>query len=104
MTVSAAPRVSRFLALAGGAALIVAAAWWAIVFGRIIANGYLPAGQSVYCSVSSSIICDLAMSLCGSSHPLGIKWFSPAVTWLALALLSAAALLPRGWGGKSDGV
>ena len=97
-----APRhIARLLAIAGAVALAVAAAWWAIVFGRIIANGYLPAGQSVYCSVSSSIICDLAMSLCGSTHPLGIRWFSPAVTWLALALLSAAALLPRDWGRTS---
>jgi hypothetical protein len=77
----------------GAATLLVAAFWWVIVFGRVISNGYLPLGQSAICGVTTSIVCDLAMSLCGRDHPLGITWFSPLSTWLALGLLSASALL-----------
>jgi hypothetical protein len=85
----------RWLALAGGALLLAAIAWWALVFLRVLANGYLSTREALTCSVASSIICDLATSLCGKTHPLGITWYSPEALWIAVALLSAAGLLTR---------
>jgi len=85
----------RWLALAGGALLLAAIAWWALVFLRVLANGYLSTREALTCSVASSIICDLATSLCGKTHPLGITWYSPVLLWVAVALLSAAALITR---------
>jgi hypothetical protein len=79
--------------LLGGSLALIAAAWWAIVFTRVLANGYLSAGEAVSCSVASSVLCDLAMSLCGQTHPLGVAWYSPALLWVAVGLLSVAALI-----------
>lgn len=83
----------RFLAIGGALLLSLAVAWWAVVFLRMIGNGYLSSLEAVTCSVQGSTICDLAMSLCGGTHPLGIKWYSPILLWLAVALLSAAAFV-----------
>jgi hypothetical protein len=85
----------RWLALLGGGLLLAAFAWWALVFLRVLANGYLSTREALTCSVASSIICDLATSLCGKTHPLGITWYSPVLLWVSVALLSAAALFTR---------
>lgn len=86
---------SRLLALLGGGLLIAVTAWWALVFLRAASIGIVSAREALACAVTSSVLCDLAMSLCGRSHPLGIAWYSPTGLWLAVALLSAAALIHR---------
>lgn len=86
---------TRWLALLGGGLLLGAVGWWALVFLRVVGNGYLSAPEALACSVSSSIVCDLASSLCGKTHPLGIAWYSPVLLWVAVAVLSVAALATR---------
>lgn len=83
------------IAILGGGLLLVALLWWASVFLRVIGNGYLSAPEALGCSVASSIVCDLATSLCGRTHPLGLTWYSPVLLWIAVALLSGAALAWR---------
>ena len=78
----------------GGAVLLATSlVWWGTVFLRVIANGYLSTAEAFRCSLASSIVCDLATSLCGKTHPFGITWYSPILLWIAVALLSATALL-----------
>ncbi len=92
-----APTLARqstlWLAGLGSGMLLLAIAWWSVVFLRVIGNGYLSAGEALTCAVNGSIVCDLATSLCGRTHPLGISWYSPLLMWAAVALLSAAALI-----------
>ena len=95
MTAALLQRPARRLALLGGALLILAALWWASIFLRVIGNGYLSVIEAARCSAVSSVICDLATSLCDKTHPLGITWYSPALLWVSVALLSVAALLTR---------
>lgn len=85
----------RWLALLGSALLLGALAWWAAIFLRVMGNGYLSLPEAASCSVLSSIVCDLATSLCGKTHPLGLTWYSPVLLWISVALLSAAALTSR---------
>lgn len=92
MSVYLHPRIPRLLAAAGTLTLAMAAAWWASIFLRVLANGYLSAREALTCSVALSVICDLATSLCGKTHPLGITWYSPTLLWVSVGLLSAAAL------------
>lgn len=92
MSVLLHPRIPRLLLAAGALSLAIAVAWWAAVFVRVLANGYLSAREAITCSVASSVVCDLAMSLCGKTHPLGLAWYSPGLLWVSVALLSAAAL------------
>ncbi|MFT3987905.1 hypothetical protein [Aestuariivirga sp.] len=86
-------RLGRGAASAGAVALALALAWWAIVFWPVISNNYLSPAESLSCTIAGSSICDLAQSLCRSSHFLGIKWFSPIATWISVALLSAGIVL-----------
>lgn len=96
MSLQVLPRQpAQWLALLGGTLLAAAFAWWAIVFLRVLSNGYLSAPEALSCSAISSIVCDLATSLCGKTHPLGITWYSPLPLWAGVALLSAAAFFWR---------
>ena len=81
------------LGCAGAVLLATSLFWWGTVFLRVIANGYLSSAEAFRCSLASSIVCDLATSLCGKTHPFGITWYSPVMLWIAVALLSATALL-----------
>jgi hypothetical protein len=80
-------RISLILAALGLASLILAVAWWWVVFRQAIANGYMGWSQAVVCAGSKSAICDLAMALCGARHPFGIDTYSASLFWLALASL-----------------
>lgn len=84
-----------WIALIGGGLLLASLAWWASVFLRIIGIGYLSAPEALSCSVASSIVCDLATSLCGRTHPWGVTWYSPVLLWASVALLSVSALIWR---------
>lgn len=96
MSMRAIPRsAAQWLALLGSTLMIAALTWWALVFLRVLASGYLSAPEALSCSAIPSIVCDLATSLCGRTHPLGITWYSPLPLWTSVALLSGAALLWR---------
>lgn len=80
----------------GAIALLVSIVWWWLVFRQVIAYDYISAPRAVLCLGNSDTICDLAMSLCGSKHPLAISWYSPSLLWAGLAVASAGLLLaPR---------
>ena len=95
MTNTTLLRPARWLALLGAALLLATIAWWSSIFLRVIVNGYLSVPEAVSCSAISSVLCELATSLCGRTHPLGITWYSPVLLWISVALLSAAALVTR---------
>lgn len=81
---------SRILGVLGAAALVIAGAWWWLVFRQVIDNGYMSLGGAVLCAGTSSAACDLAMALCGAKHPFGIEVYSANLFWLALASLLAS--------------
>lgn len=81
--------LARILGLLGAAALVIAGAWWWLVFRQVIDNGYMSFGGAVLCAGTSSAACDLAMALCGAEHPFGIDTYSASLFWLALASLLA---------------
>jgi len=70
----------------------VSLAWWLIVFSKVMDSGNLGFSQSVVCLGTSSVLCDLAMSLCSASHFLDIRYYSPYLLWFGVAVLSAALL------------
>ena len=74
----------------GAAALVIACAWWWIIFHQVIAYEYLPFGDALKCLGSGSGICELAMSLCGTRHPFGLAKYSTSLFWASLAALSAS--------------
>jgi hypothetical protein len=96
---------------AGIAALAVALAWWGLVFGNVVVNTSLSLPAAVPCLVSTSDLCSLAMSLCGSGHWLGITRYSEGLFWTGLALtvasglfqLALAATAPVGTGSQPGG-
>jgi hypothetical protein len=73
--------------------LLAALGWWWLVFRPIVGTGYLSLHESVACAGFGSTICDLVMSLCKADHPLGIRWYSPALLWSASATLFVALFL-----------
>ncbi len=81
--------LARVLGLLGAAALVIAGAWWWLVFRQVIDNGYMSLGGAMLCAGTSSAACDLAMALCGAKHPFGIETYSANLFWLALASLLA---------------
>lgn len=85
--------LGHILAVCGVLLLLTAFAWWFIVFQQVMGAGYLGLGESLYCAAAGSTICDLAMALCKSNHILGIRWYSPHLLWIAIALVSLHALL-----------
>lgn len=78
------------LLLAGILALVVALAWWAVVFLNVAANTSLSIPAAVPCLVNTSDLCSLAMSLCGSGHWLGITRYWEGLFWAGAALTIAA--------------
>lgn len=93
MTTAILRHPARRLALLGGTLLMVAILWWASIFQQVIGNGYLSLPEVVICAAVSSGVCDLATSLCGKTHPLGLAWYSPLLLWASVAFLSVAALV-----------
>ena len=71
-------------------ALLVALAWWGVVFVNVAANTSLSIPAALPCLVNTSDLCSLAMSLCGSSHWLGITRYWEGVFWAGAVLTVAA--------------
>lgn len=83
----------RGLLWLGSLALVVAVAWWGIVFWQVITYDYISIPRAALCLAKGDTICDLAMSLCGSKHPLAINWYSPLLLWAGFASASAGLLV-----------
>ena len=80
-------RAKRFAIPASGLfVLLLAFVWWGIVFQQQLAKGIISPGQALQCTAFSSSLCDLAMALCQGTHFLGIKYYSPELFWIGLAL------------------
>lgn len=85
--------LSGTVAILGSVMLVTALAWWWLVFREVVANDYLDIPASIGCAGLSSTVCDLAMSLCRSDHPLDIRWYSPVLLWAGIGLLFGSMLL-----------
>ncbi len=74
-------------------ALVLAFAWWGIVFQQQLTKGIISPAQALQCTAFSSSLCDLAMALCQGTHFFGIKRYSPELFWVGMAL----TLISAGW-------
>src|SRR5690349_15726505 len=67
-------------------ALLLAVAWWWVVYSQVISSAYMSYPQAMPCLFSSSDRCALAQVLCRGSHFLGIKGYSVELLWAGLSL------------------
>jgi hypothetical protein len=84
------PRLVPALEILGAALVAVAIAWWAVVYGQVIANTGMAPHRTVACLLRTSDLCSLAMSLCTQWHFLGISRYSPELLWIGAAISLAA--------------
>jgi hypothetical protein len=80
-------RLTALLVSSGGFAILLALSWGALVFGVIVAAGVLSPREAVLCLVDSTGLCQAVVTLCGQSHPMGVKTYSPFLLLLGLTLL-----------------
>jgi hypothetical protein len=66
--------------------LLLAIAWWWVVYSQVISNDYMSYPQAMPCLISSSDRCALAQVLCRGSHFLGIRGYSATLLWAGLCL------------------
>lgn len=77
-----------------GAALVgIAVAWWAVVYGQVIANTGMAAHRTLPCLLRTSDLCSLAMSLCTDRHFLGIERYSAELLWLGAGIICISLFL-----------
>lgn len=74
---------------------MTALAWWWLIFRQVVGFDYLTIPRATVCLGISDTICDLAMSLCSSKHPFGLRYYDPMVLWIGLAL-SLAGFAAKG--------
>jgi hypothetical protein len=100
MSVRSLVRLARFapaLLLATGAgALVLALAWWALIFGIMIEASVLTVREAGWCLGDTSGLCRALATLCTEDHPLGLKVYAPELFWLSLALLAASGVAKLG--------
>lgn len=93
------PRLVRALEILGAALVAIAVAWWAVVYGQVIANTGMVPHRTVACLLRTSDLCSLAMSLCAEWHILGIRRYSAELLWVgvffSLVALTAGLKYPR---------
>ncbi|WEK50242.1 MAG: hypothetical protein P0Y66_21790 [Candidatus Kaistia colombiensis] len=90
------------LLLSGVVALVLALAWWGIIFVNVAANTSLSIPAAIPCLVNTSDLCSLAMSLCGSGHWLGITRYWEGLFWAGVALMAAAAAFQLAFAGTAS--
>lgn len=86
------PRLVPALEILGAALVAVAVAWWAVVYGQVIANTGMAPHRTFACLLRTSDLCSLAMSLCSEWHILGIRRYSAELFWSGAAVIAAALL------------
>ncbi|SHE80313.1 hypothetical protein SAMN02745157_0971 [Kaistia soli DSM 19436] len=74
-------------------ALLVALAWWTIIYSQVIGGDYMSVPAALPCLANVTDTCSLAQALCKGSHFLGIRRYSPELLWAAAGLLAVGALL-----------
>lgn len=89
---SLVPRLVPALEILGATLITVAVAWWAVVYGQVIANTGMAPYRTVACLLRTSDLCSLVMSLCTEWHILGIRRYSAVLLWIG-ALVSLVALI-----------
>jgi hypothetical protein len=95
-------RLGRLLIPAGGAALVLAVAWWWLTYRDVIGYGYLPPSQAGYCLVGETDACALARDLYRAAHPLDLREYSSIGLWLAFLVLCTGLILD-GWRRVDEG-
>lgn len=81
---------TRLLQIFGAAVVALSLAWWWITYQDVIGYNYLSLPDASLCLVSNSDICQLARSLCRSTHPLAIIAYWSASLWIGVAALCAS--------------
>lgn len=89
-------RIGTGLAATGLLALVVAIAWWWLVYSRVVNGDYLTYREAAPCLFGSSDLCSLAQALCQTDHILGIKRYSAALLWAGLALTGLGLFVTAG--------
>lgn len=91
--------VSQSVGSLGALLVILALAWWAIVFFQVSTTTGLPMQQTASCLFFTSDRCSLAMSLCREGHIFGITRYSSGLLWVGVSIFSialvAGAFAPR---------
>ncbi len=72
--------------------LVSSLGWWWLVFGNVVATGYISPAQAAVCLAADTDLCRLAQALCTNSHILEIRWYAPEMFWAAAALLIVALI------------
>ncbi|WP_331376070.1 hypothetical protein [Sinorhizobium chiapasense] len=75
-----------------GVLLVLSLGWWWLVFGNVVASGYISSAQAATCLAADTDLCRLAQALCTNSHVFEIRWYAPEVLWAAAALLVLALI------------
>ncbi|PRH84267.1 hypothetical protein C5L14_27365 [Labrys okinawensis] len=87
---SALPVFTRLLQISGAVIVALSFAWWWMTYRDVIGYNYLSLPDASLCLVSNSDICQLARSLCRSTHPLAIVTYWSASLWIGVAALCAS--------------
>ncbi|MBP0578509.1 hypothetical protein J8I29_04230 [Labrys sp. LIt4] len=87
---SALPVFTRLLQIFGAVIVALSFAWWWMTYRDVIGYNYLSLPDASLCLVSNSDICQLARSLCRSTHPLAIVTYWSASLWIGVAALCAS--------------
>jgi hypothetical protein len=82
--------LTRFLVASGLIVVALSIGWWWITYREVIGYNYLSLTSAGLCLVSNTDICQLARSLCRSTHPLAIIDYWSASIWIGTAALCAS--------------
>ena len=84
--------VPALLLAGGGVALVASVLWWASVYGLMVEAGVLSTREAVICFTDTSGLCRALATLCTQDHPLGIRVYSPDLSFFALAACGVGLL------------
>jgi len=84
------PLATRLLVISGLAIVALSIGWWWVTYRDVIGYSYLSLPDAGVCLVSNTDICQLARSLCRSTHPLAVAAYWSASIWVGVAALCAS--------------
>lgn len=88
-------RLTTGLQVAGLLAVLVALAWWAVVYTKVVDGNYMSYGEAAPCALMTTDRCSLAQALCTTGHTFGIRRYSATLLWIGVGL-AALGLLADG--------